>query len=1038
MSIPEFAVKRPITMLMIIVSVLVIGLLSLNRLPLTFFPEFSSSHLRIDVPYPSSSPQEVERLITKPIEDMMGTVTNLESMSSSSSGSGSNVNLEFVAGTDMDLASVEVRDRIDRVRSLLPDDVERVNIRRWQTTDMPVFQFSVAWNKGSDALYDLVNKILIPQLQRIEGVANVDIRGMDERKVLVELDLERMRAHQLDFFQLASSLRQNNINVAGGTVMQGGREFSVRTIGEYRTVEEIAETPIRGSSLVLRDVASVKFAFPEKTRFGRLNKSNAVDLQVYKASTANVIDVAEKSLQFLNELKQESKYKGVEIQVYRDQSDEIKTSLLNLTISGLLGAVLAVLILYFFLRKVRSTIIIAMAIPISIITTFLLIYLLRMAPFNSTITINIVSLSGLMFAVGMLVDPAVVVLENIFRHKQEEKLNAIDAAIVGAKEVAVAVTAAVLTTVIVFVPMLFMEGGGFGRWMGDFGVAICVASIASLLMSLTLIPLASSFLFTGEEKQKNKLIAGLSDGYAKIIGRLVRFPVSLVVLLFGIGLLWGTWYLKDLIDRDWMPRTPSRRMDLGMEIDRNFSIDEVHVMFDSLENILLKNKQKFEIDNVATDYRKRGGRLTIYFIPEEDGQKNTTELYDEIRASLPEFAGVEFQVGRRHGRGGNEEGVSIELKGESLSVLRTFAEEIRHRLQGIDGIKDIDTSLERGDEELQVTVDRVRSQNIGLSAQDVARSISSALGGRSTSRFKAQDREVDILMQLAEEDRTNRQQLENMALQNSEQNMVQVSSVADMQLRKGPQTIEREDRRSTVTVFANTDSRGMFSVSREINKRLADLNLPPGYSWSLGRNFQEMQQGEQDSMFAIWLAVILIYIVMASLFESFIHPFTIMFSVPFALSGVFLMFWLTDTNLTTMGWLGILVVCGLVVNNGIILIDAINKRRRSGFSRTEAIIIGGKNRVRPILMTTLTTILGLAPLVIPAMFPQFFGPQEGRSGMYSPVGIAIVGGLVTSTPLTLFIIPVVYVFLDDLTRWAKNVLDNTLKRSRLTTATQES
>ncbi|MCB9500836.1 MAG: efflux RND transporter permease subunit [Deferribacteres bacterium] len=1038
MSIPEFAVKRPITMLMIIVSVLVIGLLSLNRLPLTFFPEFSSSHLRIDVPYPSSSPQEVERLITKPIEDMMGTVTNLESMSSSSSGSGSNVNLEFVAGTDMDLASVEVRDRIDRVRSLLPDDVERVNIRRWQTTDMPVFQFSVAWNKGSDALYDLVNKILIPQLQRIEGVANVDIRGMDERKVLVELDLERMRAHQLDFFQLASSLRQNNINVAGGTVMQGGREFSVRTIGEYRTVEEIAETPIRGSSLVLRDVASVKFAFPEKTRFGRLNKSNAVDLQVYKASTANVIDVAEKSLQFLNELKQESKYKGVEIQVYRDQSDEIKTSLLNLTISGLLGAVLAVLILYFFLRKVRSTIIIAMAIPISIITTFLLIYLLRMAPFNSTITINIVSLSGLMFAVGMLVDPAVVVLENIFRHKQEEKLNAIDAAIVGAKEVAVAVTAAVLTTVIVFVPMLFMEGGGFGRWMGDFGVAICVASIASLLMSLTLIPLASSFLFTGEEKQKNKLIAGLSDGYAKIIGRLVRFPVSLVVLLFGIGLLWGTWYLKDLIDRDWMPRTPSRRMDLGMEIDRNFSIDEVHVMFDSLENILLKNKQKFEIDNVATDYRKRGGRLTIYFIPEEDGQKNTTELYDEIRASLPEFAGVEFQVGRRHGRGGNEEGVSIELKGESLSVLRTFSEEIRHRLQGIDGIKDIDTSLERGDEELQVTVDRVRSQNIGLSAQDVARSISSALGGRSTSRFKAQDREVDILMQLAEEDRTNRQQLENMALQNSEQNMVQVSSVADMQLRKGPQTIEREDRRSTVTVFANTDSRGMFSVSREINKRLADLNLPPGYSWSLGRNFQEMQQGEQDSMFAIWLAVILIYIVMASLFESFIHPFTIMFSVPFALSGVFLMFWLTDTNLTTMGWLGILVVCGLVVNNGIILIDAINKRRRSGFSRTEAIIIGGKNRVRPILMTTLTTILGLAPLVIPAMFPQFFGPQEGRSGMYSPVGIAIVGGLVTSTPLTLFIIPVVYVFLDDLTRWAKNVLDNTLKRSRLTTATQES
>lgn len=1036
MNISEFAVKRPITMLMIILSIIVIGLLSLNRLPLTFFPEFSSSTLRIDVPYPSSSPQEVERLITKPIEDIMGTLTNLDRMSSTSAGSGSNVRLSFLPGTDMDLASVEVRDRLDRVRPDLPSDVDRIRIRRWQTSDMPVFQFSVASEKGNDALYELANKILVPQLQRIDGVANVEIRGMDERKVLVELDLERMRAHHLDFFQLNTSLRQNNLNLAGGNVMHAGRKFNVRTIGEYRTIEEIGNTPIRGSELVLADVATVKFDFPEKKRFGHLNKNDAVVLRVYKASTANVIEVAERSRAFLHQLMQQPAHQGVEFQVYRDQSSEIKKSLLSLTIAGLLGAGLAILILYFFLRKIRSTVIIAMAIPISIVATFLLMYLLRLAPVNSSITVNLVSLSGLMFAVGMLVDPAVVVLENIFRHKQEESLNAHDAAIVGAKEVAVAVTAAVLTTVIVFVPMLFMNTGGFGRWMGDFGIAICVASVASLLMSLTLIPLASSYLFTGEEKKKNRLIASLSSGYSKIIGRLVHFPVSLFVLLFGIGLLWGTWYLKDLIDRDWMPHTPERRMDLNAEVDRNFSISQVHAIYDSLETLLLNRKEALEIDNVTTDYRKKGGRITIYFIPEEEGKKNTSELYDLIRAQLPEMAGVKFRVGRRHGRGGNEEGVSIELKGESLTVLATFAEEIRQRLQGIKGVKDIDTSLERGDEELQVSVDRVRSQNIGLSAQDVARSISSALGGRSTSKFKTQDREVDILMQLAEEDRTDRQQLENMALRNSEQNMVQVSSIANMKMRKGPESIVREDRRSTVTVFANTDKRGMFTASREINKRLADLKLPPGYSWSLGRNFREMQQGEQDSMFAIWLAIVLIYIVMASLFESLVHPFTILFSVPFALSGVFLMFWMTDTNLTTMGWLGILVVCGLVVNNGIILIDAINKRRRAGLKRSEAIKIGGKNRVRPILMTTLTTILGLAPLVIPAMLPQIFGPQEGRAAMYSPVGIAIVGGLLTSTPLTLFIIPVVYVFLDDLTRWAKAIVDRAFFGSQKKVAEQ--
>ncbi len=1022
MTLPEFSVKKPITMLMLILSVIVLGVLGLKRLPLTFYPEFSAPSLTINVPYPSSSPQEVERLIARPIEDIMGTLSHLERISSTSSASGCNVRIEFTMGTDMDLASVEVRDRLDRVRPQLPDDVERIFIRRWQTSDIPVLRFSLAYKGTNDELYEIVNKVVVPKIQRVEGVANVDVGGIDERVVQVNLDLERMRAHNLDFFRLARSLRNNNINIAGGTIMDAGRKFNVRTIGEFRTIEEIAQVPIAGTNLVLGDVATIKLDFPEKKRFQHLNKRDAIVISVYKASTANVVDVSRKVKEVLAQLQQDPKYAGLQMQLFRDQAKGILDSLNSLTMAGLLGGGLATLMLFVFLRKVRSTLIIGMAIPISIIATFLLMYILRLAPFNSAVTINLVSLSGLMFAVGMLVDPAVVVLENIFRHKQEEGLNAREAAIIGAREVAVAVTSATLTTIIVFVPMVFMSSSGMGRWMRDFGVAIVSATLASLIISLTLVPLAASRIFTGKERPRARFLVWMGETYGSAITRITRYPYSLLALVV-IGLMsWGSIIMYQNIDRDWIPRTPERRMDLNIRLDRNFSLQEAIAIFDSLESLLLSQRDSLEINNVSSNFSKRGGRLTIYFTPEDEARRNTTELYAMVRSKLPPIPGVEYKVGRMHGHGGNQMGVSIELKGKSLEVLATYAEEIKELIKDIPGVRDIDTSLERGDEEVQIRVDRVRAQRYGLSSQQVAWAVSSALSSRANSRFKTQDREIDILVQLAEADRANLQQLETMALENMREEMVQLNTVARFEVRKGPEAIKREDRRTTVTVFANTERRGMWSVSREISKKMAGIELPPGYSWSLGRNWRMMRQSEQESNMAIILAIILIYIVMASLFESFIHPFTILFAVPFALMGVFFLFWVTGTNLTSMAYLGIIVGCGLVVNNGIILIDAINKLRRSGLPRSEAIRIGGRNRLRPILMTTLTTLLGLAPLVMPALLPGVFGPTEGRAAMYTPVGLAVVGGMLTSTPLTLFVMPILYVLFDDLVRWLSSIV----------------
>jgi HAE1 family hydrophobic/amphiphilic exporter-1 len=1030
MHVSEYSVKRPITTTMVIVSIIVLGILALQRLPLTFLPEFQAVSLSISIPYASSSPNEVERFITQPVEEIMGTLTHLDKISSTSSANNANIRLEFTEGTDMDLASVEVRDRLDRVRQDLPSDVERIFIRRWSTGDMPVFQFSIAWDGPKNELASLVEKVIAPRLQRIDGVANVEMRGVDQKQVLVDLDQNLMRSYGIDAWNLNRSLRNNNLNISGGYVMNGGKKYTVRLMGEFQTVEEIAEVPISGHNLTLKDLADVRFDVPEKREYDRLNRQDAISVRIYKASTANVVEVIEKVKAALAELRAEPQFQNVTMQVFRDQSTDILTSLRNLAFAGIFGGVLANLILFLFLRKVRTTLIISVAIPVSIVCTFLFMYLLRLNPIDSQVTLNLVSLSGLMFAVGMLVDPAVVVVENIFRHKQEEGLSARDASIVGAKEVGVAVMAATLTNIIVFIPVIFLQAGGMMRFMGDFGLAICVATVASLLIALTLIPLAASRLFFGEEKPRAVMATQLGGAYQRALQFALGHRLAFFVLF--IGILFGAWKMYNSIGRDWMPSSPDRRMDINVSLPRSFNLDQARAVFDSAETILLSRRGELEITTIASEISTRRGRLQIFFTPQEESKKSTTALYEQVRQALPAMAGVEFKVGRMHGRGGEQMGVTINLKGPSTAALQVYGEEIRELIKDIEGIKDIDTSWERGNEEIQVAVDRERAERYGLSAQQVASTIASALSSRATSKFKTSDKEVDILVQLQEEDRVNLQQLQNMPVRatpvmaangaaNGAGEMLKLGTLAKFRVKKGPEAIQREDRQSTVTIFANTERTGLWMVSQDITARMAEVTLPPGFSWDLGRNWMLMQQSTMEGQFSIILAIILIYIVMAALFESFVHPFTILFSIPFAVIGVILLFWATDTTLSNMGWLGLLVVCGLVVNNGIILIDYVNHLRKQGLTRREALLRGGANRLRPILMTTLTTIIGLAPMVVPYLFPQIWGPQEGRTAMYAPVGIAVVGGLLTSTPLTLILMPILYSILDDIGIWVKRV-----------------
>ena len=1022
MSIAEFSVKRPVTTIMIMVSVVVLGVISYAKMPLMFLPDMSFPSLNVSVPYPSSSPDEVERLIARPLEDAFGTLSNLKSMESTSGANDARVRIEFEAGTDMDLASMEVRDRIDQTRGELPSDVNRIRIRRWNPNDMPIYNFSVAWGGDPAEFYNIVTKVIQPRIQRVEGVANVELSGMDEKQLLVMVDNEKMKSHNLDLFNLSQTLTQNNITLAAGTVTEGGRRYSVRAVGEYRSANDIANLPIPGTPLAIRDVADVRFGYPEERNFQRLNGIDAVTVRVYKSSTANIVDVAKRAGEVLEELKTQPQFAQLQTRIFFDQSEDIVKQLSSLRNTGLLGGVMAIIILFVFLRNVRSTLIISVSFPISIICTFTFMYLLREFT-GSGISINLISLMGLMLAIGMLVDSAVVVLESIYRHRQESDMPAKKAAIVGTKEVTMAVVAATATTLCVFLPLIFMGGGSpMMSFMKDFVIAFCIVMVAAVFIALTLIPLLTSRLFNRPLGEPSRFFARMANFYARILSWNLRHrPVTIASF---VVILYGSYWLYQNIEQEFQPQAPTRDISVAAVVPGSYDITEVKALFTDVEKLLLDRKDEFQIESISSSGSLRRANIRIVLTAPEERQESASELQAKITKALPEIAGVQWKPGRMRMHGGGSGGVNVELRGDNMAVLSNIAEDIRQRMELIDGIKDVDTSLERGDEEIQISVDRAMAQTYGISPQQAARTVQAALSSRTRGQYKTEDREVDILLQLEEEDRANMSQLQNMTFErsNASGGMIPFGTLADFSLRKGPEAIKRQDRKSIVTVGGNTSRSGMRGISAEVTQMMGSIQLPPGYSWSMGRRFFQMQDSQNEFLFSILLSIGLIYLIMASISESFVQPITILLSILCALVGAFIVFYLTNTTMNTNSMLGVIVLAGLAVNNAIVLIDHVNHLRREGLSRTEALILGGKHRLRPILMTSLTTIFGLLPMVAPQIFPEYFGPVEDRgANQWGPVSLALVGGLTTSGILTLLLLPTVYTILEDVTDWFKGL-----------------
>ena len=700
-------------MCMFVVGLLVLGVLALTRLPLEFLPTISSSSISVSAEYTGSSPEEITRLIVQPLEDSLGTLNGLDRMASTASATEGRVSLEFVGGTDMDLAAVEVRDRIDRVRDRLPADLRQIRMRRFQSTDLPVLRMHVTADWDGDRLFSVAENVMQPRLERLEGVAQVEFRGLQQREIQVRLDAGRMAAHRIDPRTLAQTLRTSNLTLSVGDVTEGSRKLLLRVAGDLGRLSDIRALPI-GNGLRLDDVAEVAYEFPRQTRYSFFNGTQALSVRVYKASNANLLDVVDRVKAEMEALLAEPRLAGMSSRIYRDSSLDVRRGLAQLRDAGLIGGLLAVFAVFLFLRRFRTTLLVAIAMPVSVVATFVIMYLLRQAGWSDT-TLNVVSLMGLVLALGMLVDSAIVVIESIYRRAQEYREDGKTAALRGASEVAMPIVASTATTLCVFMPVIFDQGSSvfYSLYFKEVGTVVCIVMVASLLVALTVVPMVASLLLKRGLPKENRLIDRFSGWYVKVLGLTLRFRFVFVV--FAGLLLWGSFQLLAGIERSFGSRSESRQVELAVDVPRSFTVEQTGEVFDQLYAIFDAEREALEIADISYDFDdgngrgRRGGRgsksMELYLLEEEESARSVSEIRTAVRGLLPTLPGVEIKIqqGRRSWGGS---GVQIEVAGDDPTVLALVARDVAERVASVPGVEDVDTSLESGDDEIRVSVAR--------------------------------------------------------------------------------------------------------------------------------------------------------------------------------------------------------------------------------------------------------------------------------------------------------------------------------------------
>ncbi len=1072
-SLPDLALNRPISVFMLSITFVLLGLISWYRIPLQFLPEIDDPYIGCQIPYPGASPEQVEQQVAIPVEGEFRTISGLRRIRTVSNSDGCFVNMVFDLDTDMTLATAEVRDRMERLKLVLPDEVDRMFIQRFSSRSIPVIAFGMFRAGDQEAFLNLLRTYIEPRIRRIDGVADVQIQSAyREKDVLVEFDQNVLSSMNLALSEVIAILRESSLNLSVGELSEGERKYLVRVLDEHRRLNDIEEIVINPSGLQLREVATVRFATRGDEGYVALDGNEGAFIFVNKESEANTVATCKAVRAEMERILAQPMFDTAEHMVFFDQSEIITNALDNLMNEGMYGAGMALLVLFFFLHRVRPTILVALVIPTSLVVSLVFMFFVNM-------TLNLISMVSMIIVVGMLVDNAIVVVENIIRNSKLG-YNSRESALRGAKEVGLAIFAATTTTWVVFIPMYFMETGRMSVFMAELGLPLMVALAGSLVLALTVVPLSMSYMrmesggipgflsrrlhlkhqsayasrikdtdeeetgcedsgaattvSTSDERDHEHhwyhfifrihLVQWVINGYAALLGNVLRQRLAAMLVLATIIGVTIIIPVRGVGMSD-MPRMDTREVKIDVKMDQNYDMEMTKELFALLRDQVDLHREEMGIKNVLSYHAITEGVINIYLFTEDDGAEwknpkySTDEVMRILSRRLPRnLPGAELKFALTDaGESGTQGTVSVRLRGDDTQTLSDYAERLKLVMAALPNLDEVETDVERREQEIQLRIDQPLARSAGVTPLAIAQTVDAALRGARLPFMKQGNREVPVWAQFQEENRRSRANLENVLVVGQDGRLIPLNQLVNFEKGRSPNSIHRVNGKNVINVTAQINTEDLGAVQRDLRQAISTFDMPVGYGAELGDELNELSETFISFLTTLTMAIILIYLVMSALFESYLLPLSILTSVPMALAGAVWMLYLTNSQLDTITFIGCILMSGIIVNNGIVIVDHINNLRKTyeDDRLSEAIVQAGIDRFRPVLMTAITTILGLVPLAI---------ATTGGAGTFSGLGRALIGGLSAGTLLTLFVVPVFYSLIDDFHRWFINFMGN--------------
>ncbi|MBW1701705.1 MAG: efflux RND transporter permease subunit [Deltaproteobacteria bacterium] len=1024
MRIPEFSVHRPVTVLMFILIIVVLGAISLFRLPIEIMPDLTYPVAAVITSYESAASEDVENRVTKVIETAVSQVKNVKTVNSTSMEGISLVLVEFEWGTNIDFGAQDMRDGIGMLKKFLPSEIDDPIVVKFDPSMIPVIVYGITGKRDLRDLRTLIKDDIKDRIEMVDGVANAFIMGGREREIQVLIDRARLESLGIPIQQVVARLRYENLNLSGGHITRGHTEYLLRTIGEFKNLDQIRDTIVsvqNGAPIYIKDIATVKDTHKEIRCDSHVNRANGVMLLIIKESGANTAQVVSAVKKQVRALKKELP-PDIEFYITLDQGDLTEKIVAATAQDAVWGGLIAMILILLVLRNWRPTITIGLSIPLSILATFVIIYAFDF-------TFNAMTMSGIALGVGMLVSNAIIVIENIYRH-MEEKKDRFRAAIDGTGEVGMAIAASTFTTIAVFLPMFFATGIA-GKLSRGLALTVAVSLLASLFVALTLVPMMASKIFRLKDKAKKEGIGKKSEGVIrKIYGSLLswalrnRWKVTLTSFaVFGASLV-----LIPYVGKEFMPPIDTGLVIIKVEMPVGTELDETCHLVDQIENIMSSEKELDVIGSITgvaaeselgaafgmTNIGINEAQIFAHAVDKNKRKRTTMQIQESIRKKLPGIKGtkIEFMDLARMITSAGTGQVPIEVKifGKETDKLGQMTDALALNCKEIKGLYDVDTTLRRGKPEIHFKIDREKAAKIGLSVAQVASTIRASFAGEVATLYRTGGDEFDLRVKYREADRMTFENVEDILMAAPLGSQHRLSDIAKISKGKGPSRLFRENQKRKASVTANFSGRDLGSILADIKTNVAKVDFPQGYFVEYGGEIKRMRETFFSLGAAFVLAILLVYMVMAAQFESLLHPFTVMFTAPLGLIGVIAILLLTGNTLSMPSLLGIIILAGVVVNNGIVLVDYVNQLRKRGMPKDEAIIEGSITKLRAMLLTAIVAMIGMLPMAI----TRGMGAE-----MRAPIALSVIGGMVVSTFLMLVIIPTLYSIFDDLGKHTK-------------------